>query len=106
MVFVGLKPYSQRRGHEHSAQAVLERLRGPFFGITGAVVIPVLPPAVQGLGNFGGFQYLLQDQAGHSLEELARATQDLGPQGNSTPALAALFSSFPANDPRLVVTLH
>ena len=28
MIFFGLKPYAQRRGAEHSAQAVIDRLRG------------------------------------------------------------------------------
>jgi len=105
MVFFGLKPYSQRRGNEHSAQAVLDRLRGPLMGITGALVVPFQPPAVQGLGDFGGFQYVLQDQAGHTLEELARITQDLVRQGNATKGLTGLFSSYTANDPQLVVTL-
>src|SRR4029077_7764333 len=77
LIFFGLKPYSERRGEEHSAQAVLNRLRGPFAGIMGAVVIPFLPPPVQGLGSFGGFQYVLQDQSGHTLEELASITRAL-----------------------------
>jgi len=75
------------------------------MGITGALVVPFQPPAVQGLGDFGGFQYVLQDQGGHSLEELARITQDLVRQGNATKGLAGLFSSYTANDPQLVVTL-
>ncbi|HSB61116.1 MAG TPA: efflux RND transporter permease subunit, partial [Vicinamibacteria bacterium] len=105
MVFFGLKPYSERRGAARSAQAVIDRLRGPFFGISGAVVIPFLPPAVQGLGNFGGFQYVLQDQGGNTLDELARVTQVLVREGNATPGLTGLFSSFTANDPQFVVTI-
>src|SRR5438552_7132896 len=33
LMFFGLKPYSARRGPEHSAQAVIGRLRGQLFGI-------------------------------------------------------------------------
>ena len=50
------------------------------------MVIPFLPPAVQGLGNFGGFQYVLQDQGGHTLDELAQVTQDVVRQGQPAAA--------------------
>ncbi len=105
MIFFGLDPYSQRRGDEHSAQTVISGLRGPFFGITEALVLPFLPPPVEGLGAFGGFQFVVQDQGGHTLEELARVTQDLAQQGNSGSELTGLFTGFTATDPQLVVAI-
>ena len=105
IVFFGLRPYSDRPGNAHSAQAVINRLRGPFSGITGALVFPFLPPAVEGLGTFGGFQYVVQDRSGHSLEELARVTQDLVREGNGHQALQGLFTAFTANDPQFVLTI-
>src|SRR5205085_459294 len=105
ITFGALKPYSQRKGEEHSAAAVLNRLRGPLFGVSGALVIPVLPPAVNGLGQFGGFQYEVQDQGSHTLEELANVTQQFVREGNSRKDLAGLFSSYTANDPQFLVTI-
>jgi HAE1 family hydrophobic/amphiphilic exporter-1 len=105
MIFFGLKPYSDRRGSDHSSDAVINRLRGQLGGITGALVIPFSPPAVQGLGSFGGFQYVVQDRGGHSLDELAKATQDMVRQGSADPRLSGLFSAFTANDPQFVVTV-
>jgi HAE1 family hydrophobic/amphiphilic exporter-1 len=106
MIFFGLKPYSERRGKAHSAQAVVERLRGELMmSITDAMVFPFLPPPVEGLGTFGGFQYVVQDQSGHTLEELAAATQEVVAQGNQDPSLSGLFTSFTANDPQFVVTI-
>ena len=104
LMFFGLKPYAQRRGAEHSAQAVIGRLRGELGAITDAMVMPFVPPAVEGLGTFGGFQYVVQDQGGHTLEELAKVTQDVVAQGNTHPDLTGLFTSFTANDPQYVVT--
>ena len=43
------------------------RLRPQLFGIPGALVIPFNPPAVQGLGQFGGFQFELEDLGRNSL---------------------------------------
>jgi HAE1 family hydrophobic/amphiphilic exporter-1 len=105
LTFGTLKPFSQRKGDAHNATAVVNRIRGPLFAISGALVIPFLPPPVQGLGAFGGFQYELQDQGSHTLDELAKVTQDMVRQGNSRKDLAGLFSSYTANDPQFLVTI-
>jgi len=60
---------------------------------------------VQGLGEFGGFQYEVQDQGGHTLEELANVTQDMVRQGSSRKDLTGLLTSYTANDPQFLVTI-
>jgi HAE1 family hydrophobic/amphiphilic exporter-1 len=105
MMFVRLRPFDERPGEEHSAMAVIQRLYRPFSAITGAVVLPFLPPPIQGLGRFGGFQFEVLDQGGGDIERLASATKTLVGQGNGTPGLTGLFSGFTANDPQLVVTV-
>ncbi len=105
LVFVPLKPYSQRKGEAHSATAVVNRIRGQLSGITGAIVLPFLPPAVQGLGEFGGFAYELQDQTNHTLQELADVTQQLIREGGARKDLAGLFSTYTASDPQFLVTI-
>jgi hydrophobic/amphiphilic exporter-1 (mainly G- bacteria), HAE1 family len=105
LMFFGLKPYSKRRGAEHSAQAVINRLRGPLLGITDAMVLPFVPPPVEGLGTFGGFQFVVQDQGGHTLEELAKVTQDVVAAGNASKDVQGLFTSYTASDPQFVVTI-
>jgi hydrophobic/amphiphilic exporter-1 (mainly G- bacteria), HAE1 family len=105
LVFLTLQPYSKRKGPEHNAAAILNRLRGPLLGISGAIVIPFEPPAVQGLGEFGGFQFELQDQGGHTLQDLDKTTHDLMRAGNQRKDLAGLFSTYTANDPQFVITI-
>lgn len=105
IVFAGLQPYGKRKGNQHSADAVLSRIRDPLGGINGALVLPFLPPAVQGLGNFGGFQYELQDQGNHTLDDLANVTNEVVRQGNQRKDLTGLFTSYTANDPQFLVTI-
>ncbi len=105
LMFASLKPLAERKGAEHSAQAVVGKLFGPLLALPGAVVVPFPPPAIQGVGNFGGFQFEVEDQSGGSVEGLERATQGLVAQGAKTPGLQGLFSSFTANDPQLLVTI-
>ncbi len=105
IMFVQLKDFAERSGDAHSAQAVLGRLYGEFSRITGAMVIPFLPPSIQGLSQFGGFTYELLDQSGGPIENLAAAAESLIGQGNRTPGLTAMFTQFTANDPQFVVDI-
>jgi hydrophobic/amphiphilic exporter-1 (mainly G- bacteria), HAE1 family len=105
LIFVPLKPYSQRKGEAHNASAILNRIRPRMFGVSGAIVFPTLPPPIQGLGQFGGFQFVVQDQTAHTLDELAAATYGLLQQAGQRKDLTRLFTSFTANDPQYLVTI-
>jgi HAE1 family hydrophobic/amphiphilic exporter-1 len=104
-LFARLKPFDERPGEAHSATAVIQRLYMQFGGITGAVVLPFLPPPIQGIGRFGGFTFEVLDLGGGNIDNLAAATDALVAQGNRTPGLNGLFSSFTANDPQLTLTV-
>ena len=105
ILFAQLKDFKQRAGEAHSAKAVVGALFGAFGQITGAMVIPFLPPAINGLGTFGGITYELLDQSGGPIENLGAAAQQLIGQANQTPGLAGVFTQFTANDPQLVVNI-
>ena len=105
ILFCMLKDFNERPGEQHSAKAVVGQLFGEFSEITGAMVIPFLPPSINGLGKFGGFQYELLDQSGGPIEDLAAAARSLSAQANQTPGLTGVFTQFTANDPQLVVTI-
>ncbi len=107
LTFLTLQPYEKRKGREHTAASIIHRLRGPLFGISGAIVIPFEPPAVQGLGTFGGFQFELLDQGTHTLQDIDKTTHDLirGAGQRSEKDLTGLFSTYTANDPQYVVTI-
>ena len=104
-VFVPLKSIDQRPGEAHTAQAVLERVRGTLRAIPGAQVFAFAPPPLPGLGDYGGFQLEVLDEGGGTPEELASATTDLAAAGNRDPLLTGLFSQYTANDPQLLVEI-
>jgi hydrophobic/amphiphilic exporter-1 (mainly G- bacteria), HAE1 family len=105
LIFVPLKPYSQRKGEEHTAAAIVNRVRPRLFGISGAIVFATLPPAVNGLGNFGGFQFIVQDQGSHTLSELSDVTHQIIRQAAARKDLVSLYTPFTANDPQYLVTI-
>lgn len=103
LLFTSLKPLEERKGAEHSAAAVVNKLRGMFMGIPDAIVMPFEPPAIQGIGSFGGFQFEITDQGTHDLGTLSSATQAVVGAGSKSPVLSGLMSTFTANDPQLQV---
>jgi HAE1 family hydrophobic/amphiphilic exporter-1 len=105
IIFVNMRPISQRKGEEHSLYSVVDRLRGPLGAISEATVVPFLPPALEGVGAFGGFQFEVQAEGSASLQQLFEVTRDLMSRGNARPDLRGLFSSFTANDPQFLVTI-
>ena len=105
MVFLNLADFKDRRGSGHSGPQVVARIRGQLMAIPGGLVIPFNPPSVQGLGQFGGFTFELEDLGRNTLQTLADTANQLSATGNRTGRLAGLFTSFTANDPQVLVKI-
>jgi HAE1 family hydrophobic/amphiphilic exporter-1 len=103
MLYANLRPFENRKGTEHSAAAAIGRLRGSLSEVKGAIVVPFNPPAVFGLGQFGGFQFELEDLGRNSLQSIADNANNLAAQGNAGKDVVGLFTSFTANDPQYLV---
>src|SRR6202023_2073655 len=54
-------------------------------------------------GQFGGFQFILEDLGRNSLQAIADTAHQLVAQSATNPDLAGLFTSFTANDPQYLV---
>jgi HAE1 family hydrophobic/amphiphilic exporter-1 len=105
ILFVNLKPMDQRKGKQHAAEAVVGRLFGPLSSISGAMVFPILPPAVQGLGQFGGFSLEVLDPGDNPPARPQEAIESLIAAANKRPEANGLFSAFTASNPQLLVQI-
>ncbi len=104
LIFATLKPWEERHKEDQSATAIIGRLQGALAGISEARILPVNPPAINGLGNFGGFQFQLQDRRGSdSLDPLVQTMGQLLGKANQTPGLQAVFSTFSASTPQYLI---
>ncbi|OCQ97395.1 RND transporter [Nostoc sp. MBR 210] len=104
IIFTTLKPWSERERPDQTVQALIGKLQGKFFAIPEARVFAVNPPAIQGLGNFGGFTFQLQDRRGNGgLDNLVQSMGQLLGRANQTPGLQRVFTTFAANTPQLLV---
>ncbi|HEV2261594.1 MAG TPA: efflux RND transporter permease subunit [Candidatus Rubrimentiphilum sp.] len=103
IMFARLAPWSQRRGSQHSLPAILQRVQMQFFGIPDAQVFAFNLPAIQGVGNFGGFQYELEDRGNVGLPLLMRTAFGYMGLGNRDPNLQNVFTTFRINSPQMQV---
>jgi hydrophobic/amphiphilic exporter-1 (mainly G- bacteria), HAE1 family len=115
IIFSTLKPWHERTRPDQSVAGLI----GGFFptpsglfpqllSIKEATVVPFPPPAIQGLGNFGGFEFHLQDRTGIGFTEIGknldrfmkRASTYPNPQ---SPRVTGLRPTFSANTPQITV---
>jgi HAE1 family hydrophobic/amphiphilic exporter-1 len=105
VIFTTLKPWQERKEHNQSAQAIIANLQRKLSTITEARVFPVNPPAIRGLGSFGGFQFELQDRQGNNtLDTMLQVMGQLLAGANQLPELQKpVFSTFAANTPQILI---
>ncbi len=77
LAFVPLKPWEERPGKEHSAQALAGRAFGALMGIRDAFIFPLSPPPIPELGTATGFNFRLQDRGGNGHAALVQARNQL-----------------------------
>lgn len=115
LIFSTLKPWEERKGADQSVKAII----GGFFpkpsglfpqmlGIKEATVIPVAPPALQGVGNFGGFDFQLQDRTGVGFDVIGQNLEKFLGRAATYPSpdkaqLTGLRPTFNANTPQISV---
>src|ERR1700730_4854046 len=105
-VFYPLKPFSERMGHpDQTAAAIAAKVQPAFSAIQDAFVIAILPPAVRGLGNAGGFQLEIEDRRNAGLNALQQATDAVVAAANAEPGLAGVFSSYRTQVPQLFLNI-
>ena len=105
IIFINLQPFAKRKGDAHSVSAIVAGLRMQLLSIPGALVLPFEPPAINGIGSFGGFQFELQDLGRNTLTDLDRVAHQVAARGNADKELSGLFTSFTSNDPQLLVSI-
>jgi multidrug efflux pump len=88
--FVTFKDWSERKGAEHSATAIVGRAFGALAGIRDAFIFPINPPAIRDLGRANGFAMRLQDRGGNGHDALLAARNQLLGMASKSPLLTAV----------------
>ena len=102
---IRLKPYEVRTDPAENAGAIIARLRPQLAAIQGAIAFPFNLPPILGLGNTGGFQYVLEALQGQSPTDVASVMNGLLVAANQQPELAGVFSTYAADTPQIYLDI-
>ncbi|WP_440409417.1 efflux RND transporter permease subunit [Neorhizobium petrolearium] len=93
LVFASLRDFDERQDPKLAAGAIVQRAMRNFFTIREAQVFPLLPPAIQGMGNSSGFSMYLVDSGNHGSQALVTASKQLVQAANSGNKITAMRSN-------------
>ncbi len=104
--FVTLKDFKERyasleTAREQNARAVLTTLFKEVQSIEGAIVVPIAPPPIPGIGTTGGFEFWIQDTGTGDPTALDGVMQEFIAKARQRPELTGLATTFRANTQQL-----
>lgn len=97
--FVQMHPWDQRKDASLQLFGIIGSLNEKFRAIEGANIVVVPPPAIPGLGQTGGFSFMLEQKAGGDVKELEQVLGQFLQAANARPEIAMAFSFFTAKTP-------
>ncbi len=100
-----LEPWEERATPDKSIEAIVGQMMGKFSQMPEAIIFPFLPPAIQGLGNSGGFDLQVQDRDNVGFEFLQRVTDDLVLAAAKSGKIQSPFTSLRAMVPQIFVDI-
>jgi len=106
LTIVVLKDWSERGDPELQEAVIVQNLRGQLNTIASATVFPSQMPAIPGLGNTGGFEFILQSTSGDTPANMAGVLGGLAIAANQAPELNAVFSTFKASVPQIYLDIE
>ncbi len=99
--YLMLKPFPERyRKHEETPKVVAD-LNKRLSVINGADIKLIMPPPVRGIGTTGGFKLIVEDQGGHTYQQLEAVTRDLAEATKGEPSISSAFVTFNTRTPRI-----
>jgi len=94
-----------KRGSSLSQDKIVFGLNRELSKIQEAIAFVVIPPAIRGLGQAGGFQMMVEDRKGNDLEGLQNAASQLIEASYSQHHLGGLATTFDARSPQLFLDI-
>jgi hydrophobe/amphiphile efflux-1 (HAE1) family protein len=105
LMFVGLKPWEERKGPGLHASDLAREWNKKFAAIPGARAFSFGPPPLPGYGNVSGFSMQLQDRSGGNIEQLAKYLQQLTAAVAKRPEIGRVTTTFNPANPQVKLEL-
>lgn len=95
--FIMLKDWDKRKTKALKAEGVLQTLAKEYAQIPQARVVPVNPPAIQGLGTVGGFEFWIINEGEGGPDELEQVVTTFIKKAKERPELSFMMTAMEAN---------
>jgi HAE1 family hydrophobic/amphiphilic exporter-1 len=102
-LWLALKDWRERTKPEESYEAIKAHLNQKLSRVPGAIAFAFPPPAIQGVGTAGGFNFVLEDRAGKDLPFLAANVSKFMEAARKRPEIANINTTFLPSVPQLYV---
>ncbi len=97
--FLQMDPWEQRKEPSQQLFGLIGQLTQKFGVIKEANIVVIPPPAIPGLGQTGGFSFMLEQKAGGDIKELEQVMGQFLMAANQRPEIAMAYSFFTAKTP-------
>lgn len=102
-VIIRLYHWDQRKGKEHTAEAVMKRLNIQFSNIKEAQVFCFQPAMIPGYGTGNSIELYMEDKTGGDMASFFKSITEFIGTLNQRPEVAMAYSSYAMNFPQIAV---
>jgi HAE1 family hydrophobic/amphiphilic exporter-1 len=102
-LWIALKDWDKRTKKTESYEAIKASLSKKVSQIPGAIAFTFPPPAIQGVGTAGGFNFVLEDRAGKDISYLAANVSKFMEAARKRPEIGSINTTFLPIVPQLYV---
>lgn len=104
-VIIRLYHWDQRKGKEHTAEAVMKRLNIQFSNIKEAQVFCFQPAMIPGYGTGNSIELYMEDKTGGDMASFFKSITEFIGALNQRPEVAMAYSSYAMNFPQIAVDI-
>ncbi len=104
-IIVRLKDWDDRKGSDHTSDAVVGRLNSQFYGIKEAQIFCFQPGMIPGYGMGNSIELNLQDRTGGDMEVFYNSVMQYLGALNQRPEVAMAYTTYAMNFPQITVDL-
>ncbi|RYY32436.1 MAG: hydrophobe/amphiphile efflux-1 family RND transporter, partial [Sphingomonadales bacterium] len=99
--YITFKPFAERAGTDMTEANIVAGMRGALADINEALTFVLPPPAIQGIGNGGGYRMMVQDRSGAGFAALEQAAGGVIAEAHKSKELANVYTLFNTATPRV-----
>lgn len=102
-VIIRLKDWSERKGSEHTSDAIVGRLNAQFYQIKEAQIFSFQPAMIPGYGMGNSIELNMQDKTGGDMTTFYNSIMQFLGALNQRPEVAMAYTSYAMNFPQISV---